>query len=81
MTFYLGSRVGHAVGHVAYEAAHVAVLDELRHSFGDVIEETHWVPQEVHGAQDLGRLADQLLRSKSKESPSGQIPHEASSAS
>lgn len=62
---YLGSRVGHAVGHVANETAHVAILDELRHALGDIIEEAHGVPQEVHGAQDLGRLADQLLRSNS----------------
>lgn len=60
----LGSRVGHAVGHVAYEAAHVAVLDELRHALRDIIEEAHGVSQEVHGAQDLGCLADQFLRSK-----------------
>lgn len=72
LRFYLGSRVGHAVGHVAYETAHVAVLDELRHALGDIIEEAHGVPQEVHRTQDLGRLADQLLRSESKQSLPGQ---------
>lgn len=55
----------------AYETAHVAVLDQLRHAFADIIEEAHGVPQEVHGAQDLGRLADQLLHTEdAAESPS-----------
>lgn len=40
---YLGSRVGYPVGHVAYETAHVAVLDELRHALSDIIKETHGV--------------------------------------
>lgn len=49
------------MSHAAYEASHVAVLYQLGHAFADVVEEAHGVPQEVHGAQDLGRLADQLL--------------------
>lgn len=57
----LSGRVGHAVGHVADESSHVAVLDQLGHALGDVIEEAHGVSQEVHGAQDLSGLADQLL--------------------
>lgn len=59
---YLGSRIGHTVGHIAYETTHVAVLDELRHALSDVVEEAHGVSQEVHRAQDLGCLADQLLQ-------------------
>lgn len=58
---YLCSRVGHTMGHIAYEATHVTVLDELRHTLSDVIKEAHGVSQEVHRAQDLGCLADQLL--------------------
>lgn len=58
---HLGGRVGDAVRDVAYEPAHVAVLDELRHALADVVQQPHGVPQEVHRAQDLGRLADQLL--------------------
>lgn len=50
------------MGHVAYETTHVAVLDELRHALSDVVDEAHWVPQEVHRAQDLRCLADELLQ-------------------
>lgn len=50
------------MGHVAYEAAHVAVLDELGDALGDVVQEAHGIPQEVHRAQDLSCLADQLLQ-------------------
>lgn len=59
---YLGSRVGHPVGHIAYKTTHVAVLDEFRHALSDIIEEAHWISQEVHGSQDLSCLADQLLQ-------------------
>lgn len=61
MTTYLGCRVGHAVSYAAYETAHIAVLYQLRHALADIIEEAHWVSQEVHRTEDLGRLADQLL--------------------
>lgn len=61
---YLGSRVGHTVGHIADEATHVAVLDELRDALSDVVQEAHGVSQEVHRAQDLRCLADQLLRTE-----------------
>lgn len=60
---YLGSRVGYTMGHIAYETAHVAVLDELRHALSDIIKEAHGVSQEVYRAQYLGCLADQLLKS------------------
>lgn len=59
---YLCSRVGHTVGHIAYETTHIAIFDELRDALSDVVEETHGVSQEVHGAQDLSCLADQLLQ-------------------
>lgn len=49
------------MGHIAYEATYVAVLYELRHALGDVVKEAHGVSQEVHRAQDLSCLADQLL--------------------
>ena len=49
------------MGDVADETAHVAILDELRHALADVVKEPHRVTTQVHGAQDLSRLADQLL--------------------
>lgn len=72
---HLGCRVGHAVRDAAYETAHVSVLDELGHAFADVVEQAHGVPQEVHGAQDLGRLADQLLHSEDAAGSRATPPH------
>lgn len=65
LTRYLGCGVGDAVRDVEEHAVHVAVLDELGHSLGDVVQEAHRVPQEVHRAQDLRRLAHQLLQGSS----------------
>lgn len=48
--------------HATYETTHVTVLYELGHALSDVIDETHGVSQEVHGAQNLRCLADQLLQ-------------------
>lgn len=50
------------MGDVADEPAHIAVLDKLGDALGDIIEESHGVPQEVHRAEDLSRLANQLLK-------------------
>lgn len=59
---HLGGRVGHAMCHATYETTDVTVLYELGHTLSDVIDEAHWVSQEVHGAQNLSCLADQLLQ-------------------
>lgn len=59
---YLGSRIGHTVCHISYEATHIAVLYELRYTLTDIVEEAHGVSKEVHRAKDLGCLADQLLQ-------------------
>lgn len=61
---YLGSRIGHAVGHIADKTTHIAILDELRHALSDIIEEAHGVSQKVYRTQDLGCLADQFLSKK-----------------
>lgn len=58
----------------AYETAHVAVLDQLRDAFADVIEEAHWVSEEVHRPEDLGGLADQLLQAGNIVIPSSGTP-------
>ena len=60
------------MGDVADETAHVAILDELRHALADVVKEPHGVAKEVHGAQDLSGLADQLLHTGRRGSGGGQ---------
>lgn len=59
---HLGGRVGHTMCHATYETTHVTVLYELGHTLSDVIDKAHGVSQEVHGAQNLSCLADQLLQ-------------------
>lgn len=50
------------------KATNVPVLDQPRDAFRDVIQETHWVAQEIHRAQDSRCLAEQLLAKETKKS-------------
>lgn len=47
---------------VPYKATNVPILDEPGHTFRHIIQETHRVAEKIHGAQDPGGLAEQLLR-------------------
>lgn len=50
------------MSYITNETAHTAILDELRHSLSDIVQEADGVTQEVNRAQDLRCLAHQLLK-------------------
>lgn len=59
---YLGSWVGNTMCNTADEPSDVAVLDKFIYTLSNVVQQAHGVTQEVHWAQDLSCLADELLQ-------------------